>query len=152
LKIEIPAGSVLRLLSLTLPNGDLYSCDHNVEPGYLLGNTLQTSMAELVASEKQRAFGREKLNSLPKYCRECEVRFACHGECPRNRWEPASSVPAGPERSRARTTLIGRRCSISIKVSYASRASAFDTPGQIRSVKLLMGKGNRLSLLKTSSE
>ena len=67
-------------------NGDLYSCDHYVEPGYLLGNILQTPMAELVASEKQRAFGLEKLSSLPKYCRQCEVRFACHGECPRNRF------------------------------------------------------------------
>jgi uncharacterized protein len=67
-------------------NGDLYSCDHYVEPGYLLGNILQTPMAELVASEKQRAFGLDKLNSLPKYCRECDVRFACHGECPRNRF------------------------------------------------------------------
>ena len=67
-------------------NGDLYSCDHYVEPGYLLGNILQTSMAGLVASEKQHAFGQDKLNSLPKYCRECEVRFACHGECPRNRF------------------------------------------------------------------
>ena len=67
-------------------NGDPYSCDHYVEPGYLLGNIQQTPMAELVASEKQRAFGLEKLNSLPKYCRQCEVRFACHGECPRNRF------------------------------------------------------------------
>jgi uncharacterized protein len=67
-------------------NGDLYSCDHYVEPGYLLGNIRETPMRELVASEKQRAFGRDKLNSLPKYCRECEVRFACHGECPRNRF------------------------------------------------------------------
>src|SRR5208283_4982238 len=63
-----------------------YSCDHYVEPGYLLGNIQQTSMAELVTSEKQRAFGLEKLDNLPKYCRECEVRFACHGECPRNRF------------------------------------------------------------------
>ena len=67
-------------------NGDLYSCDHYVEPDHLLGNIRQTSMAELVASEKQRAFGQDKLTSLPKYCRECEVRFACHGECPRNRF------------------------------------------------------------------
>jgi len=67
-------------------NGDLYSCDHYVEPGYLLGNILQTPMAELVGSEKQRAFGLDKLSSLPKYCRECDVRFACHGECPRNRF------------------------------------------------------------------
>ncbi len=43
-------------------------------------------MRELVDSQKQRAFGQHKLSSLPKYCRECEVRFACHGECPRNRF------------------------------------------------------------------
>ena len=67
-------------------NGDLYSCDHYVEPEYLLGNIMQTSMADLVNSGKQRAFGQDKLESLPKYCRECEVRFACHGECPRNRF------------------------------------------------------------------
>jgi len=76
-------------------NGDLYSCDHYVEPGYLLGNILQTPMAELVASEKQRAFGQEKLNSLPKYCRECDVRFACHGECPRNRFIAAPDGESG---------------------------------------------------------
>jgi uncharacterized protein len=67
-------------------NGDVYSCDHYVEPAYKLGNILETPMAELVASEKQRAFGRDKLTSLPKYCLECDVRFACHGECPRNRF------------------------------------------------------------------
>jgi uncharacterized protein len=67
-------------------NGDVYSCDHYVEPAYRLGNIQETPMAELVASEKQRAFGQEKLSSLPKYCLECDVRFACHGECPRNRF------------------------------------------------------------------
>ena len=67
-------------------NGDLYSCDHYVEPDYLLGNIRQTSIADLVASKKQLAFGLDKLIRLPKYCRECEVRFACHGECPRNRF------------------------------------------------------------------
>jgi serine-type anaerobic sulfatase-maturating enzyme len=67
-------------------NGDLYSCDHYVEPGYRLGNIHQTPMGELVASPKQRAFGQHKLDSLPKYCRECEVLFACYGECPRNRF------------------------------------------------------------------
>ena len=66
-------------------NGDLYSCDHYVEPGYRSAN-MQTHMAELVASEKQRAFGKDKLNGFPKYCRECEVLFACYGECPRNRF------------------------------------------------------------------
>ena len=67
-------------------NGDLYSCDHYVEPDYFLGNIQETHMIELVASDRQVAFGLDKLNSLPKYCLECEVRFACHGGCPKNRF------------------------------------------------------------------
>jgi uncharacterized protein len=67
-------------------NGDLYACDHYVEPDYRLGNILETPMIELVASERQLEFGRDKRDTLPKYCRECDVRFACHGECPRNRF------------------------------------------------------------------
>jgi uncharacterized protein len=67
-------------------NGDLYCCDHFVEPKYLLGNIMETPMAELVGSEKQVKFGNDKLDKLPKYCLNCEVRFACHGECPKNRF------------------------------------------------------------------
>ena len=67
-------------------NGDLYSCDHYVEPDYLLGNIQETPMIELVASDKQRKFGQDKQDTLPRYCRECEVRFACHGGCPKNRF------------------------------------------------------------------
>lgn len=67
-------------------NGDLYSCDHYVEPDYLLGNIQDTHMLELVASDKQRQFGQHKLDSLPQYCLDCDVRFACHGGCPRNRF------------------------------------------------------------------
>jgi len=66
--------------------GDLYSCDHFVEPTYLLGNIAETPLADLVASERQRAFGAAKRDTLPRYCRECPVRFACHGECPKNRF------------------------------------------------------------------
>ncbi|MFN2183304.1 MAG: anaerobic sulfatase maturase [Anaerolineae bacterium] len=67
-------------------NGDLYSCDHFVEPGYLLGNIMETPMIEMVVSDRQRQFGLDKRDSLPRYCRECDVRFACHGECPKNRF------------------------------------------------------------------
>jgi uncharacterized protein len=67
-------------------NGDLYSCDHYVEPNYFLGNIQEEHMIDLVASEKQRQFGRDKLETLPRYCQECEVRFACHGGCPKNRF------------------------------------------------------------------
>jgi uncharacterized protein len=67
-------------------NGDVYSCDHYVEPEHRLGNIRQTPLATLVSSEKQRRFGQSKYDSLPKYCRECPVLFACYGECPRNRF------------------------------------------------------------------
>jgi uncharacterized protein len=67
-------------------NGDLYCCDHFVEPRHLLGNIMKTPMIELVASEKQQRFGRDKLDTLPGYCRKCDVRFVCNGECPKNRF------------------------------------------------------------------
>ncbi len=67
-------------------NGDLYSCDHFVEPKYLLGNILETPMIDLVASDAQRQFGQNKLEKLPEYCKKCSVRFACNGECPKNRF------------------------------------------------------------------
>jgi uncharacterized protein len=66
-------------------NGDVYSCDHFVEPEYFLGNILQTSLVDLVYSEKQRAFGVTKMNGLPSFCRRCEFLFTCYGECPKNR-------------------------------------------------------------------
>jgi uncharacterized protein len=67
-------------------NGDVYSCDHYVEPGHRVGNIKETPLLELAASKQQRDFGQAKLTSLPRYCRDCEVLFACHGECPRNRF------------------------------------------------------------------
>jgi uncharacterized protein len=73
-------------------NGDLYSCDHFVYPKYKLGNLLNQSLGEMVNSEQQQAFGKAKSNTLPAYCRECEVRFACHGECPKHRF---IETPAG---------------------------------------------------------
>ncbi len=67
-------------------NGDVFSCDHYVYPRYRLGNLLNASLAELVDSAGQQAFGAAKSATLPRYCRECEVRFACHGECPKHRF------------------------------------------------------------------
>ncbi len=67
-------------------NGDLYSCDHFVEPDHLLGNITATHLVDLVASPEQRTFGTDKRDTLPGYCRSCPVRFACHGECPKNRF------------------------------------------------------------------
>jgi uncharacterized protein len=76
-------------------NGDLYSCDHFVEEGYRLGNITETRMAELVASDRQRAFGLAKRDALPQYCRECDVRFACHGGCPKDRFIATPDGEAG---------------------------------------------------------
>lgn len=67
-------------------NGDVYSCDHFVEPAHLLGNVLESTLVELVAKPEQRRFGDAKRDTLPRYCRECPVRFACNGECPKNRF------------------------------------------------------------------
>ncbi|WP_221056823.1 anaerobic sulfatase maturase [Methanoculleus chikugoensis] len=67
-------------------NGDLYSCDHFVEPDHLLGNILTTPLVELVNSEKQRRFGTAKRDTLPRYCRECAFLAVCNGECPKNRF------------------------------------------------------------------
>ena len=67
-------------------NGDLYSCDHFVEPKFLLGNIHQTHMVELVASPRQRKFGADKRDSLTKQCRDCKVRHLCNGGCPKDRF------------------------------------------------------------------
>jgi serine-type anaerobic sulfatase-maturating enzyme len=73
-------------------NGDVYACDHFVEPDYLLGNIKENHLSEVVGSEQQYRFGQNKYESLPKYCLECPVLFACHGECPKNRF---SKTPKG---------------------------------------------------------
>lgn len=67
-------------------NGDLYSCDHYVYPQYKLGNVATDSLADLVASPAQRKFGTDKRDTLPGYCRQCDVKFACNGECPKHRF------------------------------------------------------------------
>jgi uncharacterized protein len=66
--------------------GDVYSCDHFVYPENRLGNIMDSPLAALVGSAQQRHFGDAKESSLPKYCRECDVRFACNGECPKHRF------------------------------------------------------------------
>jgi uncharacterized protein len=67
-------------------NGDIYSCDHFVTPENLLGNIHEMPLNRMAASPRQRKFGKDKKEKLPKYCRECDVLFACHGECPKNRF------------------------------------------------------------------
>ena len=67
-------------------NGDVYSCDHFVEPRHYLGNLEETALDALVGSPAQRAFGQAKRDTLPRYCLECPVRFVCNGGCPKNRF------------------------------------------------------------------
>jgi serine-type anaerobic sulfatase-maturating enzyme len=67
-------------------NGDLYSCDHFVYPENKLGNIMENPLAALVNSSQQQKFGLDKRATLPRYCRECDVRFACNGECPKHRF------------------------------------------------------------------
>jgi len=65
--------------------GDVYSCDHFVTPGHLIGNILDTPLSELAGSALQRHFGEKKAVTLPAQCGQCRFLFACNGECPKNR-------------------------------------------------------------------
>jgi uncharacterized protein len=76
-------------------SGDLYSCDHFVYPEHKLGNVMEAELAELARSEQQEQFGRAKDSALPRMCRECEVRFACNGECPKHRFARTPEGEAG---------------------------------------------------------
>jgi uncharacterized protein len=67
-------------------NGDFYSCDHFVDPKHRLGNIKDTPLIELLESPTQRAFGKAKLETLPRNCRECEIKPMCNGACPKDRF------------------------------------------------------------------
>ncbi|MEN8174069.1 MAG: anaerobic sulfatase maturase, partial [Chloroflexota bacterium] len=76
-------------------NGDLFSCDHYVEPNYLLGNIQEQDMLKMVGGQKQTQFGLDKRDTLPQYCQQCEVRFICNGGCPKNRIRRTPGGEAG---------------------------------------------------------
>ena len=67
-------------------NGDVYSCDHFVFPEYKLGNIRDHSLIDMLYGEQQQEFSRLKHSSLPRQCKECDMEFTCHGECPKNRF------------------------------------------------------------------
>ena len=67
-------------------NGDVYSCDHFVFPEYKLGNIRDHSLIDMLYGEQQQEFSRLKHSSLPRQCKKCDMEFACHGECPKNRF------------------------------------------------------------------
>ncbi|SCV01827.1 regulator of arylsulfatase activity [Cupriavidus necator] len=67
-------------------NGDVYACDHYVYPAYRLGNISTTSLAQMIESPAQHAFGQDKLSSLPGQCRKCKMLKGCWGGCPKHRF------------------------------------------------------------------
>ncbi len=74
-------------LALALEHtGDVYSCDHYVEPEYRLGNISSDRLLDLIVLDRQQEFGQAKRDTLPRYCLQCDVRFACHGGCPKDRF------------------------------------------------------------------
>lgn len=76
-------------------NGDVYACDHFVFPEYKLGNLHQTPLSELTSEPRLKKFGQAKRDALTRECRECQFLFACHGECPRNRFAFSSDGEPG---------------------------------------------------------
>lgn len=76
-------------------NGDVFSCDHYVYPEYRLGNLLNKTLGEMVNGPRQTKFGQDKRDTLPRYCKECAFRFACHGECPKHRFARAPNGEPG---------------------------------------------------------
>ncbi|MDE2750045.1 MAG: anaerobic sulfatase maturase [Chloroflexota bacterium] len=67
-------------------NGDVFSCDHYVEPDYKLGNIMDVHLSDIVVMDEQIKFGQDKRDTLPQYCLDCEVKFVCNGGCPKNRF------------------------------------------------------------------
>ena len=76
-------------------NGDVYSCDHFVFPAYKLGNIHESTLIEMMGSDRQLKFGADKRDKLPRQCRECRWLFACNGECPRNRFARTADGESG---------------------------------------------------------
>jgi uncharacterized protein len=121
-------------------NGDLYACDHFVEPEYRLGNVQDIPLAEMVGSERQRQFGLAKKLALPRYCQECEVRFICNGGCPKNRILRAPDGEPG----------LNYLCE-----GYKAFFSRIDRPMQIMAAELRAGRpaaNIMLSLAKEEAE
>ena len=88
---EETCGSALALEH----NGDLFSCDHYVEPDYYLGNLADVPLVDMAGSARQNRFGQDKKDTLPQYCLDCEVRFVCNGGCPKNRFISTPDGAAG---------------------------------------------------------
>lgn len=76
-------------------NGDIYPCDHFVYRSYKLGNISEMSLSDIVSSNKMAKFGINKRNILPHECFKCRYYFACHGECPKHRFDMTANGEKG---------------------------------------------------------
>lgn len=68
------------------PNGDVFVCDHYVYPEFNTGNIHTANLENLAFSADQQDFGFAKSKSLNDQCHQCDYKFACFGECPKNRF------------------------------------------------------------------
>ena len=59
------------------------------------GNIYEKGLREMMTSDRQVRFGIEKRNSLPYRCVRCKYYFACHGECPKHRFNRTESGETG---------------------------------------------------------
>ncbi len=116
-------------------NGDFYSCDHFVTPEHRLGNIRETPFVALLESAAQRAFGRAKLDTLSRYCRECEVRNMCNGGCPKDRIIPTPDGEAGLNYLCAGYKRFFKHCR-----PYVARMAAFRHAGQPPEVLMKMAQ------------
>jgi radical SAM protein with 4Fe4S-binding SPASM domain len=76
-------------------NGDIYNCDHYVEPDYLIGNVVSKPLQDAIQYPAQRDFGTAKRIGLPAQCCQCSVRWACHGGCPKDRFATTATGKPG---------------------------------------------------------
>lgn len=67
-------------------NGDVYACDHWVEPDWLVGNIADSDFHTLAHTSTMRAFGRKKRVELTAQCRACPFLRMCNGGCPKDRF------------------------------------------------------------------
>ena len=71
-------------------NGDIYPCDFFVREELRLGNVMQTSWKEALASSTYRDFGSQK-SQWNEACKTCDCLDLCAGDCLKHRIEAGGS-------------------------------------------------------------
>ncbi len=67
-------------------DGNIYACDHFVEPEHRRGNLKNDELAAVVELPEQVRFGKEKQEGLTAQCRRCQWLRFCNGACPKDRF------------------------------------------------------------------